>query len=170
MDVLFICAQIIGGLVFLLNIICHAKLTTKKVYIYNGIINGLCTVQYCLLSAWSGALCCFIALIRNIVFSKYKNKVPLYVLIIYILVVILLNYKLVHNILDIIPIINIIIYAIGLWTKDIMKIKKIGFFTCLIGIIYDFNKKAYVTVLNEIIDGIIGIRCIFILKKKNGKT
>ena len=162
----FIIAQILGALVFILNIIGNTKLTTKKVYAYNTICNGLSIAQYSLLGAWSGALCCLIALIRNFVFAKYKKKVPLYVLLIYIAVVILLNYKLIHNALDLIPVINIIIYAIALWTKDIMNIKVIGVFTCIIGIIYDYTNRAYVTVLNEIIDGIVGIRCISILNKK----
>ena len=162
----FIIAQILGALVFILNIVGHAKLTTKKVYLYNSICNALSIAQYSLLGAWSGALCCLIALIRNFVFGKYKNKVPLYILLIYISVVILLNFKLIHNVLDLIPVINIIIYAIALWTKDIMNIKIIGVFTCIIGIIYDYTNRAYVTVLNEIIDGIVGIRCISILNKK----
>lgn len=168
----FIIAQILGALVFILNIVGHAKLTTKKVYLYNSICNALSIAQYSLLGAWSGALCCLIALIRNFVFARFKKRVPLYVLLIYIGIVVLLNFKLVHNILDVIPVINIIIYAIALWTKDIMKIKIIGVFTCIIGIIYDYTSKAYVIVLNEIIDGIVGIRCISILnrdKKRRGK-
>ena len=164
--ILFICAQILGALVFTINIIGNTKLTTRKVYIYNGICNGLSTIQYCLLGAWTGALCCVIALLRNIVFAKFKKKVPLYVLLIYIALVILINFKFVNNILDIIPLINIIVYAIALWTKDIMKIKVVGIFTCVIGVIYDFNNKAYVTVLNEIIDGIIGVRCVILLRRK----
>ncbi len=165
MKLTFIIAQVFGLLVFIFNIIGHTKLTTKKVYIYNGICNSLSAVQYVLLGALSGALCCLIAILRNIVFYKYKNKVPIYILLIYISLVILLNFNFVHNVLDIIPIINVIIYAIALFTKDIMNIKVTGVFTCLLGIIYDFTNKAYVTVLNEIIDGIIGIRCINILRK-----
>lgn len=168
-DVFIICAQVLGALVFILNIIGQTKLSTKKVYIYNSICNALCVVEYGLLGAWSGALCCLIALIRNIVFSKFKKKVPLYVLLIYISIVIICNFGLVHNALDVIPVVNVILYAIALWTKDIMNIKVIGIFTCIIGVIYDFTSKAYVTVLNEIIDGIIGIRCVLLLRKEYQK-
>ena len=93
-------------------------------------------------------------------------------MLIYIAIVILLNYKLVHTPLDIVPIVNIIIYAIALWTKKIMNIKVIGVFTCIDGVVYDFINGAYMTVLNEIIDGIVGVRCIYLLnqeKKKKSK-
>ena len=168
-EIFFIIAQILGITVFILNIIGNTKLTTKKVYKYNSICNGISIIQYSLLTAWSGAICCLIALTRNKVFGKFKDKIPLYVLLVYIMITLILNAKFINTPLDIIPVVNIIIYAIGLWTKDIMKIKKVGIFTCIIGIIYDYSKGAYATVLNEIIDGIVGIRCVFILNKNKGK-
>lgn len=171
-NAIFVTVQILGALVFILNIIGNTKLSTKKVYIYNGVCNGLSVLQYSLLGSWTGALCCVIAVIRNIVFSKFKKDVPLIVLLIYITIVVLLNYKLVHTPLDIVPIVNIIIYAIALWTKKIMNIKVIGVFTCIDGVVYDFINGAYMTVLNEIIDGIVGVRCIYLLnqeKKKKSK-
>lgn len=168
-NAIFVTVQILGALVFILNIIGNTKLSTKKVFVYNGVCNSLSVIQYSLLGSWTGALCCIIAVIRNIVFSKFKKDVPLIVILIYIVLVLLLNYRLVHSFLDIIPIVNIIIYAIALWTKKIMNIKIIGVFTCINGVFYDFINEAYVTVLNEFIDGIIGIRCIYILNKENNK-
>lgn len=168
-NIIFVTVQILGALVFLLNIIGNTKLTTKKVYIYNGVCNSLSVIQYCLLGAWTGALCCIIAVIRNIVFSKFKKDVPVSALLIYIALVILLNYKVVNNVLDIIPIINIIIYAIALWSKNIMNIKIVGLITCIDGVVYDFINGAYVSVLNQAIDGVIGVRCIYLLNKENKK-
>lgn len=168
-DILFIIAQIIGALVFVIKIVGYTKITTRQVYIYNGVCNALAAIQYTLLGALTGALCCLIALLRNIVFSRFKNKIPVYILLIYIGLVIVLNITLINGALDILPMINIILYAYGLWTKDIMTIKIMGLFTCFTGAIYDYNSRAYVTVLNEIIDGIIAVRCIYILKKKKGK-
>ena len=168
-NVVFVIVQLLGALVFILNIIGNTKLSTKKVYIYNGVCNGLSVLQYSLLGSWTGALCCIIAVIRNLVFARFKKDVPLYVLLIYIAIVILLNYRLVYRVLDIVPIVNIIIYAIALWTKKIMNIKIVGVFTCIDGVIYDFINGAYVTVLNEIIDGIVGVRCIYLLKKEKKK-
>ena len=168
-NILLIIAQVIGFLVIAVDIVCMSQLTTKKVYLYNALGNALVTLQYLVLGAWTGALCSLIAVLRNIVFSRYKNNIPLYILIIYIIIVLILNIPFANSIVDMIPIINIIIYAIALWTKKIMNIKMIGLVTCIDGVIYDYNKRAYVTIFREIIDGIIAIRCIYILIK-NKKT
>ena len=165
----FITAQVLGISIFFLNAIGHSKLTTKKVYKYNNICNGLSIIQYCLLGAYSGAVSCFIAVVRNFVFSKFKKKVPFYVLLIYIIIVLIISVNVVKTPFDLIPISNIILYAVGLWTKDIFKIKILGIYTCVSGFIYDFNKKAYASVLNEIVDGVIGVRSLIILKRKKTK-
>ena len=75
MNSAFIIANILGGFIFILNVLSDAKLTTKKVYIYNGLCNGLSIIQYVLLGAWTGALCCAIAVIRNIILLVLKIKI-----------------------------------------------------------------------------------------------
>ena len=45
MNSAFIIAQVLGGFIFLLNVLAHAKLTTGKVYLYNGLCNGLSVIQ-----------------------------------------------------------------------------------------------------------------------------
>ena len=167
MNNLFIIAQVLGVVIFIINTYGLTKLTTSKVSFYNGLANGLSSIQYLLLGAYSGALCCIIATLRNIVFSRYKKKIPLYILLIYIFIVILLNYKLIHNILDIIPIFNIIVFAIMLWTKDIWNIKVFGVLSCVDGIVYNICEGAYSSILSDLIAGIIGIRCLVLLYKKD---
>ena len=162
----FILAQILGALTFIVNIVGSTKMTTEKVFKYNYICNFVVAAQYTLLGAWAGAMCCFVAVLRNFVFNRYKERAPLYILITYIIITIACNYQFIKSPLDIIPVANVIIYAIALWSKDIMKIKAIGVYTCISGFFYDFNNRAYVTVLNEIIDGVVGIRCIHLLKKR----
>ena len=162
----FVLAQILGGLVCVLNIIGSTKMTADKVFKYNYICNFIAAAQYCLLGAWAGAMCCFVAVLRNFVFNKYKPRAPIYILVVYIIIVIASNYNFIHSPLDVIPVANVIIYAIALWTKDIMQMKVIGVYTCVSGFFYDFNNRAYVTVINELIDGTVGIRCIYLLRKR----
>lgn len=168
-NIILIIAQVLGVIILIVDIYGMTKLTTEKVYLFNALGNGLAVIQYLLLGAWTGALCCLIAVLRNIVFSKYKDKVPLSFLLIYILIVILFNFSLIHSWVDLIPLINIIIYAIALWTKNIINIKVVGFATCIDGVIYDYSKRAYVTIIKELLDGIIAIRCIYLLIKDNKK-
>ncbi|MCR4581851.1 MAG: YgjV family protein [Bacilli bacterium] len=56
MNSAIIIANILGGIIFILNIIGNAKLTTKKVFIYNALCNGLSVIQYLLLGAWTGII------------------------------------------------------------------------------------------------------------------
>ena len=168
-SILLLIAQILGVVIITIDVIGMTKLTTGKVYLFNGISNGLAVIQYLVLGAWTGALCCLIAVLRNIVFSRHKNKVPLYILIIYIVIAVALNITFIHSWIDIIPIINIVIYAIALWTKNIMNIKVVGLATCVDGVVYDYSKQAYVTVIKEVLDGVIAIRCIYLLIKENKK-
>ena len=91
MNSAFIIANILGGFIFILNVLSNAKLTTKKVYIYNGLCNGLAIIQYVLLGAWTGAICCVIAVLRNIIFALFKKDIPIIYLIVYIVLVIGFN-------------------------------------------------------------------------------
>lgn len=166
MSLVFVIAQILGVIIFIINVYGETKLTTSNVAFYNGLANGLSSIQYFLLGAYSGALCCLIATIRNIVYERYKKKIPLSILLIYIAIVILLNYKLIYSALDIIPIVNIILFAITLWTKDIYNIKVFGILSCIDGSVYNYRKGAYTSILSDIIIGIIGINCLFRLNKK----
>ena len=165
-DYIFLLAQILGIIGFILAVVGSNELTTKKVFKYNILCNIFYTIQYALLGGYSGAICCFIAIIRDIIFSRFKKKIPLYLLLIYIVIVILINYSFIHNVFDIIPVLNIIAFAIALWSKDILNIKIIGAFTCFLGVIYDFKEKAFTTIIKEIIDGLVGLRSIIILKKR----
>lgn len=165
-NMMFICAQLIGVLVFIFTLVGSSKLTAKEVLKYNALTNFLAIIQYVLLGAYSGAICSFVAGIRDIIFTKYKKKIPLYILLIYIALVILINYSFIHNVFDIIPVINIIVFAIALWSKEIMSIKIVGIYTCVSGVIYDFKERAFAAVVKELIDGFVGLRSLLILKKK----
>lgn len=167
--ILFFIAQALGICSFTTTIISSAKNSTDKVLFYNGLGNLLASLQYLLLGGYTGALCCIIAVIRNIVFSKYKDKVPVYILIIYLVLVLIINYPLIHGFIDILPVFNIMIYAIALWTKNIVVIKVAYLSTFTTGIIYDFNKKAYTSMLTQVIDGIVGTTSLIILLKKKKK-
>ena len=161
----FIVAQVFGVCIFILNVLTFTKKETNKVLLFNGLANLLSMAQYILLGAYTGALCCAIAVTRNAIFSRFKDKVPIVYLIIYIILVIIINFTFINSIVDIIPIINIIVFATALWTKKIKLIKVAGIFTCVDGVFYDFIKKAYTSIMNEVIDGVVGVISLSRIKK-----
>jgi len=144
-----ILAQVVGIIGFYLNINSTLKTTKNKVLLYNGLANIASTIQYLLLGAFNGAICCFIATIRNLVFAKYKNNIPIYVLITYILIVIPLNLIGYDGILSLLPTFNIIIYAIGLYQKNIGTLKIITIIISTTGMIYDICNLAIVGAISQ---------------------
>ena len=165
----FIIAQVFGVLVFIAGIISYYKNDTKQVILFNGISNTLCAIQYIFLGAYTGALCCIIAALRNLVFSRFKKDIPLIYLIIFIVFLVGINIPFVNNVIDIIPIINVFMYSIALWTKDIISIKKISLLACIDGIVYNSYKKAYIGVLYELIFSIAVVKSYRELRKEQKK-
>lgn len=165
----FIIAQIFGVLVFIAGILSYYKNNTKEVLIFNGISNTLCALQYVFLGAYTGALCCIIATLRNIVFSRFKKDIPVIYLILFIVILILTNFKLVNNVIDVIPIINVFIYSIALWTKDIFSIKKMSLIACIDGVVFNLYKGAYIGVIYEIVFAVAVVKSYRMLLKEQKK-
>ena len=147
----FIIAQVFGVLVFIAGILSYYKNSTKEVLLFNGISNTLCALQYLFLGAYTGALCCIIATTRNVVFSRFKKDIPVSLLAAFIVILILTNCMFVKSVIDIIPIINVFIYSIALWTKDIIHIKRTSLIACIDGVVFNAYKRAYIGVIYEVV-------------------
>ena len=168
-ETLFVLAQIVGVVEFLFNVIGNAKLTPKKILFYNSVCSALAILEYCLLGAWTGIACCVAVILRNVIFSRYKKKIPLYVLLIFIVVAVALNIPTIHNVFDALLMLNIVAYATALWTKNVMAIKVVSLITEIPCIMYNFVNQAYVVILSNLVIGFVLIRSIYQLKKKPQK-
>lgn len=149
-------AQIFGILAVIFFIISTQKNTKGQILIYNGLANAMAAIQYVFLNAWTGVISMIIAILRNIVFSRYK-QVPLYILIIYLVIAIGFNLTLYDGILSLVPMIKIVIYAIGIYQKDVKVLKIIMLISCIISIAYDAINLAIVSMINQVISSIAGI-------------
>ena len=116
----------------------------KKIFAYNGIYNFFSGIQYLLLNAITGAICSFLAIGRNIMLNKYGRKIPVWVLVIYLFVVISLNLLAYNGLISLLPILLILFYSIALYIGKVSIIKYSAILTCLLEIIYDAYYKAYV--------------------------
>ena len=154
-----ILAQIVGLFGFVLNITSTLRSNKNKILIYNALANTASIIQYLLLGAWTGAISCFIAVTRNIFFLKYKNNIPLKAFIIYILIAIPFNLIGYNGIISLLPVFNIILYAYGLYQKNVGVLKIITIIVSISGLIYDAFILAFVGVLSQgiaMIGSIIG--------------
>ena len=112
--------KIIGSIFCL---IADKSNNTKKIFLFNSISNLFSSFQYFLLNAITGAISSLLAILRNIVLYKYKNKVKVIDLILYFIIIILFNIFEFDNIISIIPVLLVIIYSTALYTNKILNIK-----------------------------------------------
>lgn len=155
--ILIIIAQIFGLISIFFVTVANVKTKKKEILFFNGIANVFSCIQYCLLGAWTGAVSTIIAATRNAIFSRFKdNNIPLYVLIIYLIIVLIINGFIYTDIISLIPIFNVCIFAYGLWQKDVGRLKIIMIIVGLTGVLYDTINLAFVSVINQSISAITG--------------
>lgn len=152
---MFIIAQLIGLIIVILSLIGFQQKNGEKFLFYQIIISILYVLQYLLLGAITGAVICTIAIIRCIVFWKYKKenkKTPIYYLIIFILLSILSSIITSTSIFDYILTLGTIIFTYALW-QDNMKIMRAGSIICVLSyIVYNLIFKAYTAIILDAID------------------
>ena len=172
----FIIAQIFGAISIILNIVVVQFKTKEKILIGMIISNLVVATQFFLLNAITGGIISLINVIRCLVFYLFKrnNKKPsLPVLLLFEIIVIGSGIISWQNIWSILPIFATIIYTYGIWQDDVLTIKYISAITGLTWAIYDIIVRAYVGVVQGIIQFISSIIAIIRYKKvgvKDAKT
>ena len=93
----------------------------------------------------------------------------MFLIIIYLSIVILFSYASYTNIYSIIPGISSILFTLALYSKNMKTIRIIDVIICVINILYNFDVKAYTSLIScilEMLSSIIGI-IRFDIKNKN---
>ena len=166
-DLTFLIAQVFGAISILLNIIVVQFKTKEKILIGMIISNLVVATQFFLLNAITGGIISLINVIRCFVFYLFK------VLLIFEIIVIVSGIISWQNIWSILPIFATIIYTYAIWQDDVLTIKYISAITGLTWAIYDIIVRAYVGVIQGIIQFISSIIAIIRYKKvgvKDAKT
>ena len=125
-----IIAQIIRIIASIFGLISDRATEPKKIYFYNSLYNIFCSVQYFLLNAIAGAITSILALFRNLLLYRYGKKLPIIILIIYLLLTAILDLTVYDGIISIIPIIGGLLYflvlllGLGIVGNMILETKK----------------------------------------------
>ena len=138
----------------------------KKIFTFNGIYNFFSGIQYLLLNAITGALCSFLAIFRNIFLYKYGKRVPMWIFLSYLLIVLFLNLLIYDGLITILPFFLVLFYSIALYIGKVKYIKYSVIITCLLEIVYDFYYHAYVGIIVSILDIILVTISMYKMKKK----
>ena len=141
------------------------QLKEKNKILFLGIFATLLSaLSYFLLQAYTGIAMCFVAIIRNIWFSKSKSKRSLIIIYLITLLLSLFTYQ---NIFSILNILATVIYTYSLWQDSIKKYKLLGIIVNGLMIIYDACIKSIMGVVFMLVSFISSI--IGYYKERNKK-
>lgn len=168
---IYIVAQIIGLIAFVVSLIAYHK-KDKKTILNNMITSNILNlIHYLLLGAFSGCITKLLAIFRDyFIILKEKNKKlsnSVY-LIVFILLYIIATIFTYNGILSILPLVAAIIYIIFIWNGNEVIIKKIAFFCYFLWLIYNIFVLSIAGIVSNIIS-IISTLIAIINIEKEGK-
>ena len=158
-------AQILRIIAAVFSILSDKTTNIKRIFLYNGINNFFCSISYFCMNAITGGISALLALSRNILFYKYKEKVTIGAVLMYFLVIILFNISSINGFVSCIPALLVIIYTSALYTKNTIYIKYACIITSLLEIIYDYVYGVYVGIIVCIIAAVLSTYSLIKIEK-----
>ncbi len=158
---MFILAQILGGIALIILVISFQKNKKNALLRYQVFSSIFFALQYLCLNALNGCLMNVMTAIRDYLFSRFKNQVPMIYLIIIILIMIILSILSFNGIISLLPAIAVIIYSIAIWYGDLRVIRIVEVISCLLFIIYNIKVLAIVGLVSTIIELLSALVAIY---------
>lgn len=150
----FLIAQIFGVFGIVFSVLSMQMKTKKKIMIMLFCLNLASALNFLFLDSLSGSYICFFAMIETVInyFYDTKNKkVPLLIVILYIIINIALGLLGYNTILDLIPIACALLYCATVCTKRESNIRKLMLGNQTLWLVYDIVNKAYMFSISNIL-------------------
>lgn len=161
----YILSQILVGIYYLIYSWTFHLKDSNKILIVGIIATIISSISYVLLNAYTGMAMCFVAIIRNLLFTKdKKNTLNLTLIFILTLIASVFTFDSYFCLFNIIA---TLIYTYALWQKDTKTYKLLGIIVNGLMIIYDIYIKS---VLGVIMISMAFISSIVGFAKENKKT
>lgn len=161
MTIQFIIAQIIG-IVALIVLMLSFQRNEKRVLLkYQTISSLLYAIQYVFLEAYTGSLMNLTCMARNIIFNKYKNRVPIYWLIIIVALMVVFSLLTYNGIISLLPMFAVILYSIAVWYGNLKVIRITEVISCSLFIIYNIRVLAITGLIATIIELMAAVIAIY---------
>lgn len=166
---MFYIAQLIG-LIGLIIVICSFQKNDKKTLLNYQIISTIFFgIQYILLKATSGFFMNITMCIRNLIFTRYDNKVPKIYITIIIIIMIALSLLSYNGPISLLPCIGSTIYTITLANSSLKSTRIANSITCILYIIYNIKVYAIAGIISatlELLSTLVAIYKFDIKPKK----
>ena len=165
-----IVSYIFGFIAIICLIISFQINDGKSLFKYQIISSFSSFFQYLLIGSLMGAFMNLVAGIRNFVFRRYNNKIPLYVLIIFIFLITFLSMIGFKDDISLLPMLAVLSYSFALWTLDLRLIRLIDVLASILFLIYDvyvFSVTGFILHFLEMCSSLVSIYRFDIRSCKN---
>lgn len=148
---LILISQIVGFCAFIIFVISMQQKNKITILFLQIISFFLYTLQYLLISAYSGMIVYIINMTRSIVFyyTIKKGNIGIINLIIFIIISLICGVATYKNIYDVLPMIASVLSVIFTWQPSTKILRSGQVSICILWIIYDVFVMAYIGILTE---------------------
>ena len=161
----YVASQVLIVIYYLVYSFTFGMKNKRKILFTSIIATLISAISYFLLNAYTGIAMCFVAIIRNIWFSKSKTKFSLIAILLIIVICSVFTYQ---NMFSLLNSLATMIYTYSLWQDSTKIYKLLGISVNFIIIIYDISIKSIMGVIFMVIAFISSI--IGYYKEKNTKV
>ena len=168
----FVLAQIFGVLGMIANVLSMQMKKRKNILIMLLLLSLFSALNFLCLGSITGAfisLFGIVEMIINYIFEKNKKDVPIYVIVIYIIINIILGLLTYKGLIDILPIVSSIAYVLGILNKKESNIRKLMLINQASWLTYDINQKAYAFAISNVLSIISNIIAMYRYDYKRSK-
>lgn len=168
----FVIAQVFGILGIIFSVLSMQMKTKRNIMLMLMALNLSSALNFLFLNSISASLVCLFAIIEtliNYLYDSKNKKVPIYIIVFYIIVNLLLGFSSYTKILDIIPVICAILYCLTVCVKKESNIRKLMFSNQSIWLMYDLIVKAYMFSVSNVLTLISIIIAMFRFDYKKNK-
>lgn len=160
----FIIAQIFGTLGLIFSVLAMQMKAKKNIMIMFLCLNLASALNFLFLESYSATYIYFFAVIEtfiNYLFEKKKKSIPIYLVVVYIIINLILGIIAYTKLIDLIPIICSILFCLSICAKKEHNIRKIMLGNLTLWLVYDITVKAYAYSISNILTTISTIISIY---------
>ena len=150
----FVIAQIFGVIGIVFSVLSMQMKTKKNIMIMLLGLNLASALNFLFLGSVSGSFVCFFGALETFINYLYDNKnkrVPIYMILFYIIVNVVLGLITYKGLLDLIPVACALLFCATVCTKKESNIRKIMFGNQSLWLVYDIIVKAYMFSVSNIL-------------------
>ena len=115
-----------------------------------------------------GAFMNLVAGIRNVVFARYDGKIPIFILIVFIILITFLSMISYNGDISLLPMLAVLSYSFALWTLDLKLIRLIDVLASILFLVFDvcvFSVTGFILHFLEMSSALVSIYRFDIKKK-----